>query len=297
VVALREAVDCEEQDRLFLVMELVAGGQLMYWDAAARRYVRKGAPSPLFSEDEARRAFRELCQAMRYVHASRIAHRDLKPENILMTREGACKVADFGVAGIFEAGVDARGTEGTYGFMAPECLTGEPFDPFPTDVWAMGVCLYVMIYGRLPFYSDLPAELTEMIRTGAIEYPDEPTVSENLRDLLRRLLCRDVSARISIDDAIAHPWLGDVAAQPVAPVEVTEEEVRSAIRPNPMSLVRRARALSSRAPTQRADALAADTRVRAPHQVFQAGPQESAAEDCRETASLRARGRYAVGGG
>lgn len=110
-------------------------------------------------------------------------------------------------------------TVGTYQFLAPECCSGEPYDPFKVDVWATGVVLYIFLTGTLPFNAEGTKELFEEIATAPIELPLE--VREEVRpvciDLIHRLLERNPGDRISVRDALAHPWLteDDGDGQPI----------------------------------------------------------------------------------
>ena len=99
------------------------------------------------------------------VHHNRIVHRDIKPENILLSSGGTAKLADLGVSHIFDDGqpTTLRGSDGTPYYLAPEMLSGAPFEAFPTDVWALGVTMYACIFGSLPFWGDNPLQLNKAI--------------------------------------------------------------------------------------------------------------------------------------
>lgn len=101
IVRLYELIDDQEEDRLFCVMEYVEGGQLMEWDEKQNKYVRPG-PKDYYTEAESRKIFRQILSGLEYLHLHRVVHRDLKPENLLVSLEGIVKIADFGVAHLFE---------------------------------------------------------------------------------------------------------------------------------------------------------------------------------------------------
>lgn len=141
----------------------------MRFDAEQRRYVpaqcvlelaRQEDPSfrvgNTLPEPLLRRLFRGIVEGMEYMHTHFLVHRDLKPENVLVTKTGTCKLADFGCAHSFSEEDEAHEalrvtrTEGTPHFFAPECVTGDSFDPFAVDAWALGVNLYALTFGELP---------------------------------------------------------------------------------------------------------------------------------------------------
>lgn len=101
IVRLYELIDDQEEDRLFCIMEYVEGGQLMEWNEKQNKYVRPG-PKDYYTEAESRKIFRQILSGLEYLHLHRVVHRDLKPENLLVSLEGIVKIADFGVAHLFE---------------------------------------------------------------------------------------------------------------------------------------------------------------------------------------------------
>jgi serine/threonine protein kinase len=99
-------------------------------------------------------------------------------------------------------------TVGTYQFLSPESCSGELYDPFLTDIWAVGVILFIFLFGTLPFHGETTRELFDAIVQCDLVVPDDKrTVSSECRDLLVRLLSKEASQRISIADALQHPWL------------------------------------------------------------------------------------------
>lgn len=149
------------------VLEFVDGGQLMRFDASRRRYKPAECLHDLAAREEAdyrrggrlpdtllRRLFAGLVDAIDYLHTHCVAHRDIKPENVLVTKQGTCKLADFGCALSFPDD-DANGhpsvsnTRGTPHFFAPECVSGAPYDPFAVDAWALGATLHALALGTL----------------------------------------------------------------------------------------------------------------------------------------------------
>lgn len=192
-----------------------------------------------FGEYQAALFFVDILHGLSYLHSHKIVHRDLKPENLLLASNGVLKLCDFGVAHIFgdvekeipglkrhpsgltrqdtekalemrpmaEHGLTTK-TEGTWAFWSPEMCqgNGQQFSLYAADMWAAGVCLYVFVTGRLPFYTEFPIELMEAIKKGDVPY-DGFQLSENLRELLSMTLQKDPVLRAGVGDCLKHPYL------------------------------------------------------------------------------------------
>lgn len=163
------------------------------------------------------------------VHRNRICHRDIKPENILLSSaEEGYKLADFGVAHMLEPedGDQAmlRSTEGTYHFLAPECTTGEAYDPFQVDIWALGVTMFAMLRGTLPFGTKAASldDVMTSIREDALVLTDD--LAPECAELLARMLAKNPSERITIPQLLAHPWLSGASAVPSTPRDGGDSE-------------------------------------------------------------------------
>uniref|UniRef100_A0A8C4RBQ9 non-specific serine/threonine protein kinase n=1 Tax=Eptatretus burgeri TaxID=7764 RepID=A0A8C4RBQ9_EPTBU len=211
------------------VFELVQRGQVMEVPTA----------SP-FSEDEARRLFRDIVLGIEYLHYQKIVHRDVKPSNLLLGDDGCLKIADFGVSNSFE-GSDAflTGTAGTPAFLAPEAIsnTQQNFHGKALDVWAMGITLYCFVIGRCPFVDDHILSLHKRIKNDPVEFPQQTSLSPKLQDLILHMLDKDPATRITLPDIKEHPWVtqGGVAPLPTEEshcvlVEVTQEEVQNSVK-------------------------------------------------------------------
>lgn len=135
-------------------------------------------------------------QGLEYMHYNNIIHRDLKPENLLLTGEGQVKISDFGSASHRVNGDDLmEDTCGTRCFFAPEMCSedGKQYSGKKADIYALGVCLYMLVYGTVPFtQSDSVLDLFDAIRTQEVPYPpkDEYPLSPDLKVLWMRALCR-----------------------------------------------------------------------------------------------------------
>uniref|UniRef100_A0A8C9A714 calcium/calmodulin-dependent protein kinase n=1 Tax=Prolemur simus TaxID=1328070 RepID=A0A8C9A714_PROSS len=156
-----------------------------------------------FPEEQARLYLRDIILGLEYLHCQKIVHRDIKPSNLLLGDDGHVKIADFGVSNQFE-GNDAQlsSTAGTPAFMAPEAISdsGQSFSGKALDVWATGVTLYCFVYGKCPFIDDYILALHRKIKNEAVVFPEEPEVSEELKDLILKMLDKNPETRIGVPD-------------------------------------------------------------------------------------------------
>lgn len=204
VVAFHEAY--EDDDFVHLVMEICSGGDLF------DRIVSRKNRVP-FSEEEAATILQKLMEAISYCHSLGIAHRDIKPDNILFSSNSnslaQIKLADFGQASSFSPGKGSmQGIVGTPYYVAPEVLGGKDYSE-KVDVWSAGVILYIMLSGVAPFVGDTPQEIFEAVLCGRLRFPSDPwlSISHSAKDLIRRMLCRDVSKRLSAQQVLEHGWI------------------------------------------------------------------------------------------
>eukprot|EP00041_Stephanoeca_diplocostata_P026932 m.734161 g.734161 ORF g.734161 m.734161 type:complete len:506 (+) comp23079_c0_seq2:561-2078(+) len=159
-----------------------------------------------FNEAEARPLFKQLVAAVEYCHKSGVVHRDLKLENVLLDRNFNIKIADFGFADFFDTSLTTRMTEwcGSPPYAAPEIFTGQPYYGPEIDVWSMGVVLYALVTGALPFQAPNFDDLTSLVVNGVFSVPFY--LSEACIDLLHKMICVDPEQRISLDGMQRHPW-------------------------------------------------------------------------------------------
>ncbi|NWR20195.1 KKCC2 kinase, partial [Emberiza fucata] len=192
------------------------------------------------SEDQARFYFQDLIKGIEYLHYQKIIHRDIKPSNLLVGEDGHVKIADFGVSNEFK-GADAllTNTVGTPAFMAPETLseTRKIFSGKALDVWAMGITLYCFVFGQCPFMDERILSLHNKIKTQTLEFPDQPEITDFLKDLITRMLDKNPESRISVPEIKLHPWVTKNGAELLPTedenctlVEVTEEEVENSVK-------------------------------------------------------------------
>nr|BAD95977.1 Ser/Thr protein kinase [Lotus japonicus] len=158
IVRLHEVLS--SQTKIYIILEFVMGGEL--YD----RIVQRGK----LSEDESRRYFQQLIDAVAHCHKKGVYHRDLKPENLLLDAFGNLKVSDFGLSALTKQGVDLLHTTcGTPSYVAPEVLSNQGYDGAAADVWSCGVILYVLKAGYLPFEeADLSTLYRRRVKIGEI---------------------------------------------------------------------------------------------------------------------------------
>jgi serine/threonine protein kinase len=153
---------------IWMVTELCPGGEL--YDYLVERGV--------MPEPEARRIFGQLCLAVAYVHDRGIVHRDLKLENVLLDERCNVKVGDFGFTREYEAKKLMETFCGTTGYAAPEMLAGRKYTGEEVDIWSLGVILYALLCGALPFDDDDDNVMKDKIMKGDYELPDELSEGE-----------------------------------------------------------------------------------------------------------------------
>ena len=149
IVRCYQVIDDPASDKLYLVLEFAAGGQIVHWQPEKGSYAAGDTGLPL-TETVARSYMRDIILGLEYLHQSNVAHRDMKPENLLVTADGRCKITDFGVSKMFDEGSDGfvTDTEGTHAYFSPESCSGKEYSAYMDDVWGLGVCLYAMVRMR-----------------------------------------------------------------------------------------------------------------------------------------------------
>lgn len=179
----------------YIMMEFCPNGELFQY------IVDRGR----LNEDEAAPKVRQILETLQYIHKMRVTHRDLKPENILIDQYGQLKISDFGLSRFADENDLVSTPCGSPCYASPECISGKPYNYETTDVWSVGVILYAMVTGQLPWTKRNQAQLFEQIRRG--EYTIPSHVSFKCSDFIRGLMTVDITKRFTIEKALKHPFL------------------------------------------------------------------------------------------
>jgi serine/threonine protein kinase len=178
-----------------LVMEFVKGKDLF-------DYITKQGK---LSENDSKIIFAQLLDALEYLHEHRVVHRDLKPENVMVDEKLQVKLIDFGFATLYNPQDQLSTNCGSPLYAAPEIVRGQQYTGPEVDSWSVGVVLYAMLTGCLPFEGEGLKALYSKICQGDFSIPDH--VSQEACDLLKGLICVNTNKRLSISQAKRHPWL------------------------------------------------------------------------------------------
>ncbi|KAK3592808.1 hypothetical protein CHS0354_009252 [Potamilus streckersoni] len=186
----------ESKNSVYIVMELAQGGDLL------DKITEEG---PL-SKEQAQKIFKQIVEAVEYMHRQNMAHRDLKLENILLDSEGNVKVTDFGFSKTVNKNELSNTFCGSAVYTAPEILKGEAYNAFKADVWSLGVILYGLVYGTLPFQeSNLSQILLGQVQK-MISFPDMKA-DKDCEELIMRMLEPEVAKRANLSDILSSKWL------------------------------------------------------------------------------------------
>jgi len=210
IVNLREVLS--SKTKLYLVMDLVRGGELF-------TMIEKQGE---LDERTARCFFQQLVDGLAYCHTKGVCHRDLKPENLLVDEHNVLKITDFGVSSMREAGTQSnemllQTSCGTPYYVAPEVLFASKrggYDGEKADSWSVGVILFLLLSGELPFMNEDMNKLYEEIKTMKIRYPKE--IKGDAKELLKKLLERDPIKRWSLEQVKTHKWFATDYARNIA---------------------------------------------------------------------------------
>ena len=208
VVEMKEMY--EDEDRLVMVLELCSGRELLEDIKEVKHY----------SEQDASRIFFQLASALSHIHSKGYMHRDLKPENVMFVEDPgsrgrggrgmSVKLLDFGMASPYDPANPIRAAMGTPGYLSPESCHKVPHTP-AMDIWSLGVILFVMLCGRMP-YSHMQIEALQYPQidfrmSPGYKSPRFRGLSRPARHLVMRLLERDPRERATAEEVLSHPWM------------------------------------------------------------------------------------------
>ncbi|XP_060903208.1 MAP/microtubule affinity-regulating kinase 4 isoform X3 [Labrus mixtus] len=193
IVQLFEVIETEKT--LYLIMEYASGGEVFDYLVAHGR----------MKEKEARAKFRQIVSAVHYCHLKNIVHRDLKAENLLLDADANIKIADFGFSNEFSAGSKLDTFCGSPPYAAPELFQGKKYDGPEVDIWSLGVILYTLVSGSLPFDGQNLKELRERVLRGKYRVPFY--MSTDCEGILRRFLVLNPTKRCSLEQIMKDKWM------------------------------------------------------------------------------------------
>ncbi|TRY60882.1 hypothetical protein DNTS_035148 [Danionella cerebrum] len=184
----------ESRERIVMVLEYAGGGELYDYIQLKHR----------LSEDEARHYFRQITAAVHYCHQNGVVHRDLKLENVLLDNNFNVKLADFGLSNRFIRGQHLDTFCGSPLYASPEIINGLPYHGPEVDCWSLGVLLYALVHGSMPFDGSSYSILKEQISQGQYKTPD---LDSEAYSLIKWMLTVKVEERATVEDITNHWWL------------------------------------------------------------------------------------------
>ena len=206
LLSIIEVLDDDNISCLIFIMEFADKGTLL----------PQGSDTPKFTENEAKAIFSQVCKGIEYLHSNNIIHHDIKPQNIFLFSDGRVVLADFSHSIMLDSPNDIiTTTQTTLPFCSPESLSNSAYHGKKADIWALGITLYFMIYGCLPFFdvdnnSHVASQfykLSQQIINEPVQYDPKISISDDLKDLFQKMLEKNSDIRLDIYQVLQHPWL------------------------------------------------------------------------------------------
>eukprot|EP01012_Entosiphon_sulcatum_P040725 TRINITY_DN5441_c0_g1_i1.p1 TRINITY_DN5441_c0_g1~~TRINITY_DN5441_c0_g1_i1.p1 ORF type:complete len:657 (+),score=105.11 TRINITY_DN5441_c0_g1_i1:70-1971(+) len=228
LVSLYEVIDDPQGDKLYLILDFVEKGPIR--TVKENRLV--GEP---LTEDESCRFVRHLLCGLSYLHRQHIIHRDIKPENLLLSADNVLRIADFGTScyGTVEGELLMNTMAGTPAFMSPEALVSDKIDGKAVDIWAVGVTMFVLVFGTLPFPGRNFIEVHKVVQNTPTPIPAD--CPEAARNFFERILDKNPTSRITMNDLADHPFVTKGGMYDALPrdhstiITLTDQDVLQAI--------------------------------------------------------------------
>ncbi|XP_043834669.1 testis-specific serine/threonine-protein kinase 1-like [Dromiciops gliroides] len=204
--------------KVYIVMELGVQGDLLEFIKT------RGA----LHEDDARKKFHQLSSAVKYCHDLDVVHRDLKCENLLLDKDFNIKLSDFGFSKRClrdDSGriMLSKTFCGSAAYAAPEVLQGIPYQPKVYDVWSLGVILYIMVCGSMPYDDSNIKKMLRIQKEHRVNFPRSKHLTGECKDLIYRMLQPDVNRRLHIDEILSHCWVQQIKPKTQPSVSTTKE--------------------------------------------------------------------------
>lgn len=193
IIFLLETIEMPKS--ILLVMEYMEGGDLFDYVCDHGK----------LTDSKSKQVFKQIVSAVSFCHYNKVVHRDIKLENILLDKESNIKLADFGLSEIVEDGQFLKTQCGSPRYSAPEIVKGQLYIGQEVDIWSLGVCLYTILHGYLPFEDENEKNLYAKINLG--NFYLESFLSDQVQDLLKKILVVDATKRIKLSEIKKHEWL------------------------------------------------------------------------------------------
>ena len=185
----------ENKLTIYLIQEHIQGKEFMEY------LTKKGK----LKEVEACKFYHQIISGLEYIHQCGIAHRDFKPENILLTNENTVlKIIDFGLSNSYKNNQLLKTACGSPCYAPPEMILEQNYNGAKSDIWSSGIILYLMLCGKLPFFHEENEVMYQQIISGVFELPNY--LSDNAKDILKKILNIDPKKRFNFEEIKAHPW-------------------------------------------------------------------------------------------
>ena len=185
----------EDKENFYMIMEYASKGELLNYILSKKK----------LNETEAANIFCQLITGIEFIHKYKIAHRDIKPENLLLKENNILVIIDFGLSNEYNNEKLLSTPCGSPYYAAPEMILGKKYNGLISDIWSSGIVLYTMICGKLPFEEKSLDILYKKILTLDYEIPEN--ISNDLKDLMKKIFCINPKNRINIDGLKSHPYL------------------------------------------------------------------------------------------
>ncbi|ORX75631.1 Pkinase-domain-containing protein [Anaeromyces robustus] len=195
IIQLYEVITSET--KIYMIIEFAEEGELFDF---ITKYGRIDENSVT-----AKKLFRQLVEAVSYCHQNNFVHRDLKLENVLLSSDFNIKLSDFGFTREFSSSKLLDTYCGSVAYAAPEMISGKQYNGPGADIWSLGVILYTIVCGTLPFDDETDTVIHQKILNLKYEIPD--FISDECKDLITRILKIEPSERITIEEILNHKWL------------------------------------------------------------------------------------------
>jgi len=195
----------EDQDNVYIMLELCQNQSVN--ELLKRR--------KKLTEFEVQCYVIQIVDALKYLHANRIIHRDLKLGNMFLNEKMQIKLGDFGLAAKLEFdGEKKRTVCGTPNYIAPEILDGNIGHSYQVDVWSLGVIIYTLLIGKPPFETTEIKLTYKRIKENNYSFPDNATISDNAKDIIKKILITQPEQRLTLDEILLHPFIDNAGPLP-----------------------------------------------------------------------------------